>query len=246
MRNITKKTKTAPYIKHLDIKERFDKIFERDTKKKDNVLNNNRDDDDGNFGGRSPPGSPGIPRPPTIADLFPHEYNNPFNVNLNNLEQEYLNRNLDIETREEPLQVDTNLKKKFLDGDEILVVDGNNYDDVNSYIKQQYIPYSDRRKLKPEIETEIQFFNGGSEGANILLEKLHSDDRIRANEEFVSFLTTDTCCDALQRGNISIHVPTGDIFVNNQNMQESIYTFLENQQDKTKKDIPLIFLMMTI
>ena len=45
----------------------------------------------------------------------------------------------------------------------------------------------------------------------------------------------------MQRDNISIHVPTGDIFVNNQNTKESLYKFLENQQDETKKDIPLDF-----
>ena len=45
----------------------------------------------------------------------------------------------------------------------------------------------------------------------------------------------------MQRDNISIHIPTGDIFVNNQNTKESLYKFLENQQDETKKDIPLDF-----
>ena len=139
------------------------------------------------------------------------------------------------------MQLDTNLKEIFPDADDILVVNGNSYNDLNSYIKQQYFPYTDRKKREPDIEKEIQFFNGGRESADILLERLHTDDRIRGNEEFVSFLTTDTCRDALQRDNISIHVPTGDIFVNNQNTQESIYTFLDNQQDETKKDIPLDF-----
>ena len=56
-----KKTKTAPDIKDLDIKERFDKLFEKDKKKRDNLLNNNRNDDDNDNGdgGRSPPASPG-------------------------------------------------------------------------------------------------------------------------------------------------------------------------------------------
>ena len=226
-----KQTKTAPDIKLLDLKERFNKVFERDTEKKDNILNDNDDDDDDD--GRSPPGSPNIPRPPTMRDLFPHEYNNPLNVNLNNLEQEYINEP-NFETREEPVQLDTNLKEIFPDADNILRVGDNEYNE------QQYFP--DRRKLpEPEIQNEIQFFNGGSEDANVLLENLHSNDRIRGNEEFVSFLTTDTCREALQRDNISIHVPTGDIFVNNQNTQESLYSFLENQQDETKKDIPLDF-----
>ena len=62
---------------------------------------------------------------------------------------------------------------------------------------------------------------------------------IRGNEDFVNFLGTEECQEALQRDGISIHVPTGNIFVNNQNTEESIYTFLDNQQDETKKEIPL-------
>ena len=61
------------------------------------------------------------------------------------------------------------------------------------------------------------------------------------NQDFVNYLGTEECQDALQRDGISIHVPTGNIFINNQNTEESIYTFLDNQQDETKKDIPLDF-----
>ena len=64
---------------------------------------------------------------------------------------------------------------------------------------------------------------------------------IQGNEELVEFLATDDCQDALQRDGISIHKSTGDIFINNQNTEESIYGFLDNQQDETKKDIPLDF-----
>ena len=64
---------------------------------------------------------------------------------------------------------------------------------------------------------------------------------IRGNEDFVNFLGTEECQEALQRDGISIHVPMGNIFVNNQNTEESIYSFLDNQQDETKKEIPLDF-----
>ena len=57
----------------------------------------------------------------------------------------------------------------------------------------------------------------------------------------MNFLGTEECQEALQRDGISVHVPTGNIFVNNQNTEESIYTFLDNQQDETKKEIPLDF-----
>ena len=61
------------------------------------------------------------------------------------------------------------------------------------------------------------------------------------NQDFVNYLGTEECQDALQRDGISIHVPTGNIFIKNQNTEESIYTFLDNQQDETKKGIPLDF-----
>ena len=64
---------------------------------------------------------------------------------------------------------------------------------------------------------------------------------LEGNEQFVEYLATGDCQDALQRDGISILIPTGDIFINNQNTEESIYTFLDNQQDETKKDIPLDF-----
>ena len=230
-----KLTKTAPDPKILELQKRFDKF--RGIKVKDNLLQNNDDDDD-NDDGRSPPGSPNIPRPPPniprpplMRDLIPYNYSNPLNLDLNNLENEYDYMEAEPEAREEPIQLDTNLKEIFPDADNVLG-DNDYFNNLSSA----------RVLTQPEInKAEIQFFNGGREGANNLLEQLHSNDRIRGNEEFVNFLTTDTCREALQRDNISIHVPTGDIFVNNQNTKESLYKFLENQQDETKKDIPLDF-----
>ena len=70
---------------------------------------------------------------------------------------------------------------------------------------------------------------------------MNSHGLVRGNEDFVEFLATDECQEALQRDGISIHVPAGNIFINNQNSEESIYTFLDNQQDETKKEIPLDF-----
>ena len=62
-----KKTNTAPDIKDLDIKERFNKVFERSNNKKDNFLDSfyNRNDDDGDDDD-SPPGSPNVLPPPPM------------------------------------------------------------------------------------------------------------------------------------------------------------------------------------
>ena len=256
--------KKAPDAKDLSIQDRFNKVFNRDTKKRDNILNefnnnNNDDDDPGQPGGpghpRSPPGSPGIPRPLVMRDFFPDEYDNPFNLDLNDLENQYWGRDIPIQKEREeelPIQIDTNLKEIFPDADQVLEVDGNYYSGPESYERQQYYPYKFRFKppqpevlpeMPPleEIKSEIIFFNGEPESANVLSRQMQSDNRIEPNREFVSFLTSEACRDALQRDNMSIHVPTGDIFINNQNTQESLYGFLDNQSDETKKDIPLDF-----
>ena len=119
-----KKTKTAPDIKDLDIKERFNKVFERSNKRKDNFLdpfyNRNDDDDDDDD---SPPGSPNVPPPPPMDFDF-EENINPYNVDLNNLEREYFDRNIPIEDkRQKPMQLDTNLREIFRDADEALYED---------------------------------------------------------------------------------------------------------------------------
>ena len=245
-----KKTKAAPNIKDLYIRERFDKVFERDTRKKDNFLDqtNNR-----NNGDDSPPGSPGAPPPPpTDFDPYASDDNdNLFNVDLNALERQHFARDIPIEgEKEKTIQLDTNLQEIFPDADEIL------YSGAESREKQKWFPYSGiikssekqerhRQRVQDsepdEIPAELQFFSGGIEQADILYDRLGSQGLVKNNEQFIEFLATDECQEALQRDGISIHIPTGDIFINNQNTEESIYTFLDNQQDETKKDIPLDF-----
>ena len=121
-----KKTKTAPDIKDLVIKERFNKIFERsDAKKKDNFLDNVSNGSD------SPPGSPGPPPPPPMD--FDFEDLNPYNIDLNNLEREYYDRDIPIQDeRQRDIQLDTNLQEIFPDADEVL------YENKVSKIRQQY------------------------------------------------------------------------------------------------------------
>ena len=245
-----KKTKTAPNIKDLDIKERFNKVFERDTRKKDNFLDQTDNGDD------SPPGSPGLPPPPPI-DFDPYAFDdndNPFNVDLNALERQYFARDIPIEReKEKTIQLDTSLQEIFPDADEVL------YENEETKIREQYYPFTGRvgkettyprfknkNKISKQVDddnipAELQFFNGGVEQVNVLYDRLNSKGLVQGNEEFVEFLATDDCQDALQRDGISIHIPTGDIFINNQNTEESIYSFLDNQQDETKKDIPLDF-----
>ena len=220
-------------------------MFERGNKTKDNFLdpfyNKNDDDDDDDD---SPPGSPNVPPPPPI-EFDIDENINPYNVDLNNLERDYFARDIPIDDEEQgQIQLDINLREIFPDADEAL------YEDEASRRRQQFFPYSFRMPNesdiltefdKDEIPQELEFFSGGPEQSRSLISKIDSHSLIRGNEEFVNFLGSEECQEALERDGISIHVPTGNIFINNQNTEESIYTFLDNQQDETKKEIPLDF-----
>ena len=74
-----------------------------------------------------------------------------------------------------------------------------------------------------------------------MFRRIESHNLVDGNQDFLEYLATDECQDALERDGISIHVPSGNIFINNENTGESLYTFLNNQQDTTKKEIPLDF-----
>ena len=79
-----------------------------------------------------------------------------------------------------------------------------------------------------EIPQEIQFYRGG-EGVNQLQRQIIKSGLEIGNEEFVNFLATEECQTALARDGISIHVPSGQIFVENENTGESLFDFLKNQ-----------------
>ena len=92
---------------------------------------------------------------------------------------------------------------------------------------------------KGQIPRELEFFNGG-ENQNFRA-NLNSLGLSQENSDFVDYLTSEDCRDVLERDNISIHVESGDIFINNQNTGESIYNFLLNQQDENKKKLLIDF-----
>ena len=161
-----KKTKTAPDIKDFDLKERFNKIFERrDTKKQDNLINEN---DDG--GDDSPPTSPGPPLPFSSFDFdfdSDNEKTHAFNVNLNNLEREYFDRDIPIQEEiQDNIKLDTNLKGIFPDADEVL------YENEQSKIRQQFYPFTG----KVTKETDYSFLrNRVTSLQNLTMTKFHKN-----------------------------------------------------------------------
>ena len=188
-------TKKAPDAKDLSLEERFNKIFERDgRKKKNNLLDpfhrGNDDDDDDD----SPPGLPGVPPAPPMDfdfDNFDQQNANTFNVDLNSLERDYHNRDIPINEGSEQINLDGNLREIFPDADEAIALGGQENDTYSDFADQL-----DR----DEIPEELEFFTGGSNQARSLFSKLDSYKLIdRGNEDFVNYLGTEECQRALER-----------------------------------------------
>ena len=160
-----------------------------------------------------------------------------FNDDLNSVERDYFERDIPVYERDSPKQInlDGNFREIFPDADEALNV-GSVRQENNEYT--DFVEQLDRG----EIPEELEFFTGGKRQANSLFSKLDSHNLISGvNEDFVNYLGTEECQNALKRDGISIHVPTGNIFVNNENTGESLYTFLDNQQNESKRELPLDF-----
>ena len=239
--NIKKAVSGAPNAKILDLEERFNNIFEREKPKAKGIPpdlpSDDDDDDDDDFGPpRSPVPPPAPPSPPLgyvpkpgapddqfIADRPGREYFFPYAARTKRTDPDF----------RPPIVLDDNLRRVFHYADQAL----DNEIDIGETNK--YADFSERLD-RGEIPEELQFFSGG-EGIENLYREINSHGLNARNQDFIDYLATDECRDALERDGISIHVSSGNIYVNNENTGESLYTFLNNQQDESKKEIPLDF-----
>ena len=220
-------------------------------KKKNNFLgryfgNDCNDDDD------SPPGSPSIPpappthstgfnpfeQPPPLEDPDPlikplRENYFPYSSRIEGRNYIIFDEPVDFKVEPEQINLDSNSREVFPDADDAFA-----QEDLKE--NARFADFSDQLD-KGEIPEELQFFSGGRSNSNSLFQRLESHNLIEGNQEFLEYLAIDECQEALERDGISIHVPSGDIFINNENTGESLYTFLDNQQNETKKEIPLDF-----
>ena len=55
------------------------------------------------------------------------------------------------------------------------------------------------------------------------------------SREFLDYLQDEICENIMQRNKITIHAKTGNMYYDNIDTGESIYTFFAAQQDQTKK-----------
>ena len=238
--NVKKVLSGAPDATTLDVEDRFRNIFEREKPKDKGIppdLPSDYDNDDDDFG---PPGSPKPPPPPPspplgyvprpgapddqfIADRPGREYFFPYAARTEKTDSDF----------RPPIILDGNLREVFHDADQAL----NNEIDIGE--TNEYADFSEQLD-RGEIPEELQFFSGG-EGMENLYREIRDANWTAGNQDIIEYLATDECRDAIERDGITMHVSSGDIYVNNENTEESLYTFLNNQQDQSKKEIPLGF-----
>ena len=87
-----------------------------------------------------------------------------------------------------------------------------------------------------KISKELDFF--ADDQSENFQNKLQSLD---LNEEFTDFFMYEECKDAPERNNIKTHIDCSNIFIDNQNTNESLYDFLQNQQNEKEKQLPIDF-----
>ena len=233
----------------FDLEDRFNKLFDIERPGQKGLVDKYFDKNDNGNDDNSPPGSPGIPsapssqnfnlssQPPPLEDddddplIKPvHENYFPFNWKIPG--REYV----DYDAFDE-INIDGNLREVFPEADKVLEdsenVQGNDlFDDFSKQLDEGEVP------------AELKFFSGGRSEIDPLYQQIEGNNLVEGNSDFLEYLATEECQDALQKDGISIHVSTGDIFVDNQNKDESLYSFLKNQQDTKKKKKELMTMIL--
>ena len=212
----------------FDLEDRFNKIFEREKKPGQQGLIDKYFDDDDNDD--SPPGSAVVPpapnsqnfnvssQPPPLEDDDNDPLINPDLENYFPFNWMIPGRNYANYDELDEINLDGNLREVFPEAGKVLE------DDENVKGNQLFEDFS-KQLDEGETPDELKFFSGGKSEIDPLYQQIERNNLVQRNTEFLEYLATEECQDALQRDGISIHVPTGDIFIDNQNTGESLYSF---------------------
>ena len=78
------------------------------------------------------------------------------------------------------------------------------------------------------FHSNLIFFSGDEEDKNLLIETAKQHVRVLndTNEVFLNCLTSKDASQVLKRNKIEIHIESGQAFIDNQIMGESLYNFL--------------------
>ena len=124
------------------------------------------------------------------------------------------------------------------------------FPDVNEIIKEESETFKEKIEDLDEIINkvsnidndqdeqkifEFEFFTGGT---NQKFDSLVQQFGLSSeNMEFLDFLEWDYCKEMLENNDLKIHIETGNIYYENNDINKSIFEFMKNQQDSTKGKI---------
>ena len=88
-----------------------------------------------------------------------------------------------------------------------------------------------------KLPEELKFFWGGTDRGNE--PRFYAMQNVgmlnKSNEYFLDYLSSSFAQEVLSKTKMKIYLDTRNIYYNNLNMRESIYSFLHAQQGETKK-----------
>ena len=94
---------------------------------------------------------------------------------------------------------------------------------------------------KGEIPKELNFFVG--ELNHEFENRVRSLDISASSSKLLDFLQSDICADRMKVNKLKIHAESRNIFHDNNDTNENIYSFFKNQEDETKKWIDFEFVL---
>ena len=118
------------------------------------------------------------------------------------------------------------------------------FPDVDNTIKEKADTFKERtldinelvekvgRDEKSEATFEFEFFSSGKNSKfDYFVKKFGLTNE---NINFIDFLQSEYCKEILQNNGLKIHIETGNIYYDNKDTNESIFEFIQNQQNTSK------------
>ena len=222
--------KNAPSITDLNIKKRLDDLG----KIREGIDDDDDDDDDNNnntAGPLPPPLSPFFPTPPNTPS-----YSSIQRFLLDETPSSSRTAILDSSTNQKTVTFSETLQKVFPKVRRELIP-------LNSIIEEDEsedfdITESTLVSTRNGV-VDLEFFDGGN--YKKLFENASKNVGILddANTAFLKYLSSNYGRHLLRKNKMKIHLSSGKIFIDDKSTSESLYDFLQNQQDNSKKELSI-------
>ena len=120
------------------------------------------------------------------------------------------------------------------------------FPDVDATIKEKDDTFKERteniqdlleqvgKNEQSDMTFELEFFQGGENSKfNSFMNRFGLNTE---NQNFIEFLQSEYCRKILEKNNLKIHIETGNVYYNDRDTNESIFNFIQNQQNIIRHD----------